>query len=235
MGFAWGFLMIALLVLGPSSGDPVRAPEDVLPPVSAAPARPVAKNARKAAPKASQPPLASAPSLPSASPGNDLLAARQLAVPVQGVPRSQLRDTFEDGRGKGRRHQAIDIMAPRGTPVLAADDGRVAKISSNRGGGLSAYLVDPSGRLVYYYAHLDGYAPGLQEGQAVRRGDVIGYVGTTGNAPESAPHLHFAVMLLSHERRWWGGEAVNPYAALAGDQTVAATAMAEPRAARPTR
>lgn len=218
--------MLAVLVLGPSSSDPVRAPD-----LSVAPPQPP------------QPRVATAPRPRTATPAprkteraaGDLLASRRLVVPVDGVHPSQLRDTFHAGRGPGRRHQAIDIMAPRGTRVLAADDGRVAKISSNRGGGLSAYLVDPSGRLVYYYAHLDGYAPGLKEGQAVRRGQLIGYVGSTGNAPESAPHLHFAVLLVAQERRWWGGEALNPYAALTGGETVASSATAEQRAGRPTR
>jgi murein DD-endopeptidase MepM/ murein hydrolase activator NlpD len=226
MGVAWSFLMLAVLVLGPSSSDPVRAPELATTP-----------------PEPPQPPLAKAPQPRATTPAprkaeratDDLLASRKLVVPVDGVHPSQLRDTFHAGRGPGRRHQAIDIMAPRGTPVLAADDGRVAKISSNRGGGLSAYLVDPSGRLVYYYAHLDGYAPGLKEGQPVRRGQLIGYVGSTGNAPESAPHLHFAVLLVTQERRWWGGEALNPYAALAGGETVASSATDEQRGGRPTR
>jgi murein DD-endopeptidase MepM/ murein hydrolase activator NlpD len=144
----------------------------------------------------------------------ELLAGRRLAIPVQGVRPAQLRDTFEASRGLKRSHQAIDIMAPWGTPVLAADDGKVAKITSNRGGGLTLYQVDGSGRLVYYYAHLAGYADGLREGQQVHRGEVIAYVGATGNAPAHAPHLHFAVLLLAQERRWWGGEALNPYAAL---------------------
>ena len=232
MGVIWGFLMLALLVLGPSSGDPVRAPEVAAVPEPAQSREPRQPKTGKAAAAA-----VTAASRQAARPieGIDPLAGRRLVVPVDGVHPSQLRDTFDDGRGPGRRHQAIDIMAPRGTQVLAADDGRVAKISSNRGGGLSAYLVDPSGRLVYYYAHLDGYAPGLREGQAVQRGDLIGYVGSTGNAPESAPHLHFAVLLLAAEKRWWGGEALNPYAALVGGEAVASSATAEQRAGRPTR
>ena len=116
-------------------------------------------------------------------------------------------------------HRAIDIMAPWGTPVLAADDGHVTKVSSNRGGGLAVYQADASGRFLYYYAHLAGYAEGLHDGQPVRRGEVIGYVGATGNAPDHAPHLHFAVQYTDNAKRWarlWGrGEAVNPYAALA--------------------
>lgn len=223
--------MLALLVLGPSSSDPVRAPEVAGMPEPAQP------------PEVRQPKVAKAPAAESSTgnkaarsaSGIESLAGRRLVVPVDGIHPSQLRDTFDDGRGPGRRHKAIDIMAPRGTRVLAADDGRVAKISSNAGGGLSAYLVDPSGRLVYYYAHLDGYAAGLREGQEIRKGDLIGFVGSTGNAPESAPHLHFAVLVLASEKRWWGGEALNPYAALVGGEAVASSATAEQRAGRPTR
>jgi peptidoglycan LD-endopeptidase LytH len=162
-------------------------------------------------------PVAATPSVaPQKGPPTpaELLAQRDLLVPVQGVRPEQLRDTFEARRGAGRKHRAIDIMAPWGTPVLAADDGRLEKISSNRAGGLALYQVDPSGRFVYYYAHLTGYAEGLREGQEVKRGDVIAYVGATGNAPEGAPHLHFQVMVLAEGKRWWGGEAVNPYHAL---------------------
>ena len=230
MGILWGFLMLALLMLGPSSSDPVRAPEiaEAPPAPETAPRAPRESKVAKANP-------APAEKVERARDGLSLLAGRRLVVPVEGVHPSQLRDTFDDGRGPGRRHQAIDIMAPRGTPVVAADDGSVAKISSNRGGGLSAYLLDPSGRIVYYYAHLDGYAPGLREGQHVRRGELIGYVGSTGNAPESAPHLHFAVLLAVGEKRWWGGEALNPYAALVGGEAVASSVTAEQRAGRPTR
>jgi murein DD-endopeptidase MepM/ murein hydrolase activator NlpD len=159
-------------------------------------------------------------SAPAAAP--DLLSGRTLTVPVQGVRASQLRDNFSDARGAKRKHKALDIMAPRGTPVLAADDGQVAKISSNKAGGLAVYQVDASGHIVYYYAHLDRYAEDLREGQALHRGDVIGYVGTTGNAPETAPHLHFAVLLLERKGRWWGGEALNPYDALVHQPAVVA-------------
>jgi murein DD-endopeptidase MepM/ murein hydrolase activator NlpD len=168
---------------------------------------------------------APAPLPPAASPSAtppDLLAGRHLVVPVAGVRPSQLHDTFTEARSRGRNHKAIDIMAARGTPVLAADDGRLEKMSRNAGGGIAVYQTDPTGQFVYYYAHLDGYAEGLREGQPLRRGDVIGYVGSTGNAPESAPHLHFSVMQLTHKGRWWGGEALNPYAALVHGEDVAA-------------
>jgi murein DD-endopeptidase MepM/ murein hydrolase activator NlpD len=157
----------------------------------------------------------------AASAPHDPLGARMLAVPVQGIRSAQLRDNFSDARSRGRKHKALDIMAPRGTPVLAADDGKVAKISSNKGGGLAVYQVDPTGSIVYYYAHLDHYAEGLRDGQPLHRGDLIGYVGTTGNAPETAPHLHFAVLALARKGRWWGGEALNPYDALVRGEAVA--------------
>jgi murein DD-endopeptidase MepM/ murein hydrolase activator NlpD len=133
----------------------------------------------------------------------------KLLFPVLGHE-ERLRDNFHEERGK-RRHEALDIMAPRGTPVVAVDDGRVAKLYRSGAGGLAIYQFDPAGRRVYYYAHLDGYSKGLAEGQAVKRGDVVGFVGSTGNAPEHAPHLHFAIFELGDERRWWKGRAINPY------------------------
>ena len=142
----------------------------------------------------------------------ELLERRLLEVPVQGVSRSQLRDTFDEGRAGGlRRHEALDIMASRGTPVRAVEDSRVAKLFKSVAGGLTAYLFDPSEMFTYYYAHLDRYAEGLHEGQYVRRGAVIGYVGSTGNAAEDAPHLHFAIFQLNADRKWWEGTPINPY------------------------
>ena len=111
----------------------------------------------------------------------------------------------------GRPHEAVDILAPRNTPVHAVDDGTIAKLFVSRAGGITIYQFDPSGRFCYYYAHLDRYAPGLLEGQRVSRGDVIGYVGTSGNAPPNTPHLHFAVFELDADRRWWKGRAIDPY------------------------
>ena len=144
----------------------------------------------------------------------DTLRRQALDVPVQGVHRSELRDTFSDTRGSSRAHEAIDIMAPRRTPVLAAQDGTVAKLFTSKAGGLTIYQFDPSGAFCYYYAHLDGYADGLREGQTVHRGDVLGYVGNTGNASADAPHLHFAIFRLTPERQWWKGEPINPYPVL---------------------
>jgi peptidoglycan LD-endopeptidase LytH len=140
---------------------------------------------------------------------------RPMIIPVAGVDRSAMHDMFNDVRGD-RRHEAIDIMAARGTPVLAADDGAVKKLFTSVAGGLTIYEFDPDERFCYYYAHLDRYADGLHEGQLLHRGDVLGYVGTTGNAPENAPHLHFALIRLDASRQWWKGTYVNPYPLLAG-------------------
>ena len=154
------------------------------------------------------------PVLPAApDDGPALLDARPLAMPVDGVRPQALRDTFADGR-VGGPHEALDILAPRGTPVRAVDDGRLVKLFHSVPGGITLYQLDPSGRLAYYYAHLDRYAEGLREGMALKRGDVVGYVGSTGNASPDAPHLHFAVFRLGQEQRWWQGTAINPYPAL---------------------
>jgi len=140
----------------------------------------------------------------------DADSPRPMIVPVAGVDRSALRDMFNEVRGD-RRHEAIDILAPRGTPVIAADDGTVKKLFLSVPGGLTVYEFDPDQRFCYYYAHLDSYAAGLHEGQQLQRGDLVGYVGTTGNAPKDTPHLHFAVIRLDADRRWWKGSYVNPY------------------------
>jgi murein DD-endopeptidase MepM/ murein hydrolase activator NlpD len=138
------------------------------------------------------------------------LRRRDLEIPVEGVDEDDLRDTFSDSRN-GRLHEALDIMAPRHTPVRAVENGRIAKLFSSKAGGITLYMFDPSENFSYYYAHLDRYAPGLKEGQHVRRGDLLGFVGSTGNASATAPHLHFAIFRLTAERQWWKGEPINPY------------------------
>ena len=142
------------------------------------------------------------------------LEGRKLAMPVKGVKPGDIRDNFEEGRGK-RKHEAIDILAPRGTPVLAVDDGRVAKLFTSAAGGLTVYQFDSSERFIFYYAHLDRYADGLKEGTPVKRGDLVGYVGTSGNAPKDTPHLHFTIFRATPDKKWWKGEAINPYPFLA--------------------
>jgi peptidoglycan LD-endopeptidase LytH len=145
--------------------------------------------------------------------GSDIesLRRRSLALPVRGIDAEELVSSFDDARGQQRRHEAIDILAPRGTDVVAVEDGKVAKLFTSVAGGLTVYQFDPSEQFVYYYAHLDSYAPGLKEGMMLRQGDVVGAVGTTGNAPEGTPHLHFAIAKLDPDRRWWGGTALDPY------------------------
>jgi len=131
-------------------------------------------------------------------------------VPVDGVAPERLRDSFNDPRGGGRSHRAIDIPAPRETPVVAAISGRVLSLRQNAAGGITAYLVDADRRYVYYYAHLARYSDEITEGLEVAQGFVIGYVGTSGNAPPNTPHLHFQAMRLTDgQRDWWNGTPVD--------------------------
>jgi peptidoglycan LD-endopeptidase LytH len=143
----------------------------------------------------------------------ETLRAKNPAVPVAGVERSALTSTFDDPRGKGL-HEAMDILAPRGTPVVAALDGRIVKLFTSAAGGLTIYQFDLEEEFCYYYAHLDSYASGLTEGQIATRGQTIGYVGTTGNAPPGTPHLHFAIFNLGPDKRWWEGEPIDPFLVL---------------------
>ncbi|MBC7893797.1 MAG: M23 family metallopeptidase [Cytophagaceae bacterium] len=131
-------------------------------------------------------------------------------VPVDGVSADRLADTFTSSRGERGIHGALDILAPRGTPVVAADAGTVWKVRSNALGGKTIYTIDEGSRFVYYYAHLDRYADGLSEGQRIARGDLLGYVGTTGNAPPGTPHLHFQLLRYRGNGRWWDGVPLDP-------------------------
>jgi murein DD-endopeptidase MepM/ murein hydrolase activator NlpD len=204
-GFALGAATVLLVFWlygkeAPTAGAPAALP-------AAAP-----RSAQVPAPPVSSPPiLAPAEPVPPA----DLLQ-RDLVLPVQGIRREDLRDSFAEARGQGRVHEAIDIMAPRNTPVLAVETGRIARLFSSNLGGLTIYQFDPTGTYCYYYAHLESYAPGLKEGHQIARGQVIGYVGTSGNAGPDNPHLHFAIFLLNAQKSWWPGEAVNPYPVLMG-------------------
>ena len=180
-----------------------------------APTRPVAAVVDQSVPAD----RAVATPVPSAAPPPTVPAVpgpTGLIVPVQGLAAAQLSDTYTQSRSDGRTHEAIDIMAPTGTPVLAVADGSVEKLFDSKQGGLTLYQFEPSGKFAYYYAHLDRYAPGMAEGKALRRGEVIGYVGSTGNADTAAPHLHFAVYVLGPERKWWQGTPINPYPLLGG-------------------
>ena len=137
------------------------------------------------------------------------LRSRKLIVPVAGIRAATIPPSFDDMRG-ARRHNALDILAPRGTPVLSADAGTVAKIDTSAGGGLSLYIAGPRERFIFYYAHLNAYRRGIAEGMRIAKGDTIGYVGTTGNAPANTPHLHFAIALADEDKRWWAGTPLDP-------------------------
>jgi murein DD-endopeptidase MepM/ murein hydrolase activator NlpD len=148
-----------------------------------------------------------------------VVAPSGLAIPVVGVKAGQLQDTYDDARGSGRRHDAIDIMAAEGTPVIAVADGTIEKLFfSHGGGGITVYQRSPDGKWMYYYAHLSAYAPGLAEGQQVKRGQVIARVGHTGDASAAGPHLHFAINAMGAGERWWQGTPINPYPLLAGEK-----------------
>ena len=139
------------------------------------------------------------------------LKDRKLLIPVEGVKPEQLTRTFTERRSGGRSHEAIDILAPMNTPVVAVEDGVVARLFFSKAGGITIYQFDPSERFCYYYAHLNRYAVGLGEGDRVKKGQVIGYVGVSGNAPKNTPHLHFAVFRLTDAKRWWEGSPLDPY------------------------
>ena len=199
--------------------------------VSVNPTRPPAPEPANTAPRAVEPVPATgtpapAPAAPAATtspplpvavaPTASLPGMGGLLIPVQGKTATDLVDTFTDARSQDRSHDAIDIMADAGTPVVAVADGKVEKLFNSERGGLTVYQFEPGGKVAYYYAHLQRYADGLAEQQPLKRGQVIGYVGSTGNASPDGPHLHFAVFVLGPEQRWWEGTAVNPYPLLVG-------------------
>jgi peptidoglycan LD-endopeptidase LytH len=197
---------------GDSRHDGVDPSSDVAPDSVPAAADAVAIPAA-AAPVAPPPPvLTAAPdTVPPAGPAELAALGAALVVPVAGVARSQLRDTFTEARGAGRPHEAIDILAPRGTPVLSATDGTLLRLFDSEAGGLMVYATDVSERFILLYGHLDRYEPGLRDGMRLQRGQVIGYVGTTGNAPPDTPHLHFGILRGDPAVSWSSGVAINPH------------------------
>ena len=177
-------------------------------------------------PHASSPAPAPGTAAPASSPPGTAISAssaelaalrRTLIVPVQGVAKGQLRDTYAEARGGAeatRAHEALDILAPRGTPVLSAADGKLMRLFDSWTGGLMVYAADPSDRFILLYGHLERYAPGLRDGMPLKQGQVIGYVGTTGNAPLGTPHLHFGILRGKPSANWSRGTPVNPYTLL---------------------
>jgi len=210
-GFAAGLLCLALALWASGSLQSARVPE-------AGPCGQAASNQAKPAVS----PAAGAAANTQPQPGRDQQQpgadhatvrphgeARLPAMPVPGVRASDLLDTFNESRG-GHKHEALDIAAPRGTPVIAAVEGNIAKLFNSKRGGLTIYQFDDAQVYCYYYAHLDRYAPGLKEGMLVRQGEVMAYVGSTGDASPDAPHLHFAIFELGPRKRWWEGTPVDP-------------------------
>lgn len=196
---------VTIRILG-GTGDEAPAPAPVVQRVAVLPAAPSPPR-----PLAGPPVSRADPSPPPSE------SAGTLRIPVAGVQPEELIDTYNQARGEGRTHDAIDILAPRGTPVLAAADGRVIQLFQSAEGGTTLYQLDPDGRTVYYYAHLDGYAPGMVEGRVLRRGETLGYVGDTGNAGRGNFHLHFGVSLVDDPEQPWGGTDLNPYPLLRGE------------------
>ena len=138
------------------------------------------------------------------------IGTSSLRLPIDGMNLESIRGSFYEPRGS-HRHEAVDILAARSTPIHAVQSGTIAKLFMSKQGGITIYQFDPSGRLCYYYAHLQRYADNLREGDAVSQGQVLGYVGTSGNAPPNTPHLHFAVFEVGDDRSWWKGTAIDPY------------------------
>ncbi|MGB9989252.1 M23 family metallopeptidase [Massilia sp. SM-13] len=211
LGVAIG-VVAAVLYLGRSV--PVAALQTA--PATATPAAaPVAAATAPAEPPVSVPAPAATPvPVPAAAtsvPTNLQVATEPLLLPVAGVSAKELTDTFNQARGTERKHEALDILAPKGTPVFAVADGKIVKLFTSKPGGLTVYQYDVLEKYSYYYAHLDRYAPNLKEGQDIRRGEMIGYVGTSGNADPATPHLHFAIFELDAKKNWWEGTPVNPY------------------------
>jgi len=149
------------------------------------------------------------PTIKAAPP--EALTHRKFEIPVEGVKAEQLVDSFNDRRSGTRAHEAIDILAPRNTPVKAVDEGTIARLFESKAGGTTVYQFDPTEQFCYYYAHLERYADGLHEGDKVKKGQILGYVGTSGNAPKNTPHLHFAVFKLTSAKHWWEGTPIDPY------------------------
>ena len=207
--FAAGVLVDGRLrTHGPPKPAMVATPTDIFLSAPAAselaPSRPAAR-----VPAPTMAPMPAAPVI-AVAPLADAPATR-IRLPIDGIDVESFKNGFTERRGGERPHEAVDMMAPRNTPVHAVVNGTIAKLFTSKQGGLTVYQFDPEGHLCYYYAHLDRYADGLKDGQTIVQGDVIGYVGTTGNAPPGAPHLHFAVFELGTDKRWWQGRPLDPY------------------------
>lgn len=192
------------------------APDTTMPSAPATTLPPPPNLALTAAPPAMQAmPLNGKLETPSTGAGASTVGT--IGLPLKDLKREAIQDTFNDTRGGGNKHEAADIMAPRGTPVMAVVEGNVVKLFNSKKGGITVYQYDNAKKYCYYYAHLDKYADGLKEGMLLRKGDLLGYVGSTGDAQPNNPHLHFAILELGPDKHWWEHtKAVNPYPVLVG-------------------
>jgi murein DD-endopeptidase MepM/ murein hydrolase activator NlpD len=203
-----GFVLGAFVVGSLGAGSPLRG---ALPIASAIPTFGAVDEPSNAVVEVPAPTSGRNGIIPRSAPEAKDLAARDLTVPVQGIGSGKLVRSYHDARSGGREHEALDILAPRNTPVVAVEDGTIAKLFFSKAGGNTIYQFDPGRDYSYYYAHLERYADGLKDGDTVRRGQTIGYVGTSGNAPKETPHLHFAIFRLTPDRHWWEGTPIDPY------------------------
>jgi murein DD-endopeptidase MepM/ murein hydrolase activator NlpD len=203
LGFVLGAFVVASLGTGSGAGGRVDS--------GTARSTRAAEDAPIASVEAAASTSGRSPVIPRTAPEAKDLAARHLTIPVQGIAPEKLVRSYHDERSGDRQHEAIDILAPKGTPVVAVEDGTIAKLFYSKAGGITVYQFDPGKEYSYYYAHLDRYADGMTDGAQVRRGQVLGYVGTSGNAPKDTPHLHFAVFRLTPEKQWWQGTAIDPF------------------------
>jgi murein DD-endopeptidase MepM/ murein hydrolase activator NlpD len=212
-GFLLGMATTVLIVTSvPHEGSPVVIPETPL--ATGASARPAigpAPAPRDCSDLDRRAVTADVRKPPSEADAIAYLRHRSLHLPLKDVTPKDLHSSFDEMRGRSRQHEAIDILSPRHTPVVAVDDGCVARLFESKAGGITVYQFDPTLTYTYYYAHLERYADELEEGDPVRRGQVIGYVGTSGNAPPDTPHLHFAIFIMGVERRWWEGTPIDPF------------------------
>ncbi len=236
LGFAAGVLALGLFLYGTGklrvgepavvsapvttvapAATPSVAPPDTSMPAATATALPPPPNpALTAAPPAMQSmPMDSKLNTRAEAPAAAGSAVGSIGLPLKGLTRGAIQDTFNDTRGGGNKHEAADLMSPRGTPVMAVVEGNVMKLFNSKKGGITVYQYDNAQKFCYYYAHLDKYAEGLKEGMLLRKGDVLGYVGSTGDAQANNPHLHFAILELGPDKHWWEHTtAVNPYPVL---------------------
>jgi murein DD-endopeptidase MepM/ murein hydrolase activator NlpD len=221
-GFLAGMAVMAVLTLVFRAETPVPAAilDAVTPRTEARhlDARPAVNDASPSAAAVPDVTIGDAPELADDPPDLDDavqdLRRRRLDVPIGTIERAALRGSFDEARDGSRRHEAMDLLAPRHTPVVAVEAGIIARLFTSKAGGITVYQFDPTTTYAYYYAHLERYAPGLEEGATVSRGQVLGYVGTSGNAPKDTPHLHFAIFVLDDDKRWWQGTPIDPFLVL---------------------